>query len=96
MAELKLISKHPDSLKQIIQSALSERLHSIEAGIKRTKERLQQFETKYQLSTDAFIQCFNNDELSHSFDFDEWIGESQMLKHLQEKKEEIEEIKFVN
>ena len=74
MAELKLISKHPDSLKQIIQSALSERLHSIEIGIERTKERLQQFETKYKLSTDQFIQSFNNDELSHSFDFDEWIG----------------------
>ncbi|ELS00295.1 hypothetical protein GLO73106DRAFT_00041530, partial [Gloeocapsa sp. PCC 73106] len=28
MAELKLISKYPDSLRQIIQSALSERLYS--------------------------------------------------------------------
>ena len=28
MPELKLISKHPDSLKQIIQSVLSERLHT--------------------------------------------------------------------
>ena len=95
MAELKLISKHPDSLKQIIQSALSERLHSIEAGIKRTKERLQQFETKYQLSTDEFIQCFNNDVLSHSFDFDEWIGESQMLKHLQEKKKKLRRLSLL-
>jgi vacuolar-type H+-ATPase subunit H len=75
MTELKLISKHADSLKQIIQSALSERLHSIEEGIKRTKERLQQFESKYQLSTNEFIQSFNNDELSHDFVFDEWIGE---------------------
>jgi hypothetical protein len=49
-----------------------------------------------KLSTDQFIQSFNKDELSHSFDFDEWIGESRMLKHLQEKKEEIEEVKFVN
>jgi len=47
MAELKLISKHSDSLKQIIQSALSEKLHSIKTGIKRTEEHLQQFETKY-------------------------------------------------
>jgi len=96
MTELKLISKHPDSLKQIIQSALSERLHSIEAGIKRTEERLQEFETKYQLSTVEFIQSFNNDELLHNFDFDEWVGESRMLKHLQDKKEIIEEIEFVN
>ncbi|NJK65334.1 MAG: hypothetical protein HC941_01265 [Microcoleus sp. SU_5_3] len=96
MAELKLRSKYPDSLRQIIESALSERLHSIEAGIKRTKERLHKFETQYQLSTAEFIRRFNNDELAHSFDFDEWIGESRMLEHLQDKKEAIEEIEFVS
>ncbi|MEZ2321719.1 MAG: hypothetical protein ACBR15_22235 [Microcoleus sp.] len=96
MAELKLRSKYPDSLRQIIESALSERLDSIEAGIKRTKERLQEFEIKYQLLTEEFIRRFNNDELTHSFDFDEWIGESRMLAHLQQKKETIEEIEFVN
>jgi hypothetical protein len=68
MVELKLISKYPDSLRQIIQSGLSERLHSIEAGIKRTEERLQEFETKYQLSTEDFIIRFNNNEFPHNFD----------------------------
>ncbi|MHC5729950.1 MAG: hypothetical protein ACYTXY_38715 [Nostoc sp.] len=48
MAELKLSSKYPDSLRQIIQSALSERLQSVTAGIKRTEERIQEFETKYK------------------------------------------------
>ena len=96
MAELKLRSKYPDLLRQIIESALSERLHSIEAGIRRTKERIQEFETQYQLSTAEFIRRFNNDELTHSFDFDEWIGESRMLAHLQDKKTAIEEIEFVS
>ncbi|MGK7892766.1 MAG: hypothetical protein AB4372_03730 [Xenococcus sp. (in: cyanobacteria)] len=96
MAELKLRSKDPDSLRRIIQSALSERLQSVIEGIKRTEERLQEFETKYQLSTEEFITRFNNDELSHSFDFDEWIGESRMLVHLQQTKEFIEEIDFVD
>lgn len=95
MAELKLRSKDPDSLRRIIQSALSERLQSVTAGIKRTEERIQEFETKYQLSTEEFITQFNNDELAHSFDFDEWIGEARMLAHLQ-KKESIEEINFVD
>ena len=96
MAELKLRSKDPESLRRIIQSALSERLQSVTTGIKRTEKRLQEFETKYQLSTEEFINRFNNDELSHSFDFDEWIGESRMLTHLQQTKESIEEIDFVN
>lgn len=96
MAELKLISKYPDSLRRIIQSALSERLHSIDDGIERTEERLQAFEKKYQLSTEEFINRFNNDELSHNFDFDEWIGESRMLAHLRETREAVEEVKFIN
>ena len=35
--ELKLRSPDIESLRQIIQSALSERLQSLEAGIKRTE-----------------------------------------------------------
>jgi hypothetical protein len=96
MAELKLRAKDPQSLRQIIQSALSERLHSIKTGIQRTEERIQEFEAKYKLSTDEFIRRFNNDEFSHSFDFDEWIGESRMLAHLRETKATIEEVEFVN
>ncbi|MDZ8066968.1 MAG: hypothetical protein RMY64_15320 [Nostoc sp. DedQUE08] len=96
MAELKLRSKDPDSLRRIIQSALSERLQSVTAGIKRTEERIQDFETKYQLSTEEFLTQFNNDELSHNFDYDEWIGEARMLVHLQQTKESIEEIDFVD
>lgn len=96
MAELKLRPKNPESLKRIIQSALSERLQSVNAGIKATQKRLQELETKYQLSTEEFITRFNNDEFAHSFDFDEWIGESRMLTHLQQTKESIEEIDFVN
>lgn len=94
--DLRLRSKHPDSLKQIIESALSERLSSIDTGIKRTQERLKQFENRYQLSTKEFIEKFNNDELSHRFDFDEWIGEYRMLTHLQTQKIMIEEVEFVN
>lgn len=96
MAQLILNSKSPEALRQIIKSALSERLHSIQIGIKRTEDRLQKFETKYQLSTEEFIKRFNNDELNHSFDFDEWIGESKMLAHLQETKEAIEGVDFAN
>lgn len=96
MAELKLRSKDPDSLRRIIQSALSERLQSVKAGIKKTEERIQEFETKYQLLKEEFIASFNNDELSHSFDFDEWIGESRMLEYLLQTKESIEDIHFVD
>jgi hypothetical protein len=96
ITELKLRSPDLDSLRQIIQSALSERLQSLEAGIKRTEERIKEFETQYQLSTADFLRRFNNDELEHNFDFDEWIGEARMLEHLKQKKSNIEGVEFVN
>ena len=96
MTELTLRSPDNVSLKQIIESALSERLHNLEQGIKRTQERIKQFESQYKLSTEEFLTKFNNDELNHSFDFDEWIGEAKMLEHLQQKKLVIEGVEFVN
>ena len=93
---MKLRSPDNISLRQIIESALSERLHSLEEGIKRSRERIKQFETRYQLSTEEFLNKFNNDELNHSFDFDEWIGEAKMLEHLLQKKSAIEGVEFVN
>lgn len=54
MTDLKLRSQHPDTLRQLIESALSERLQSIEQGINKTKERLSAFETQYQLTTEEF------------------------------------------
>jgi hypothetical protein len=96
LTELKLRSSDLDSLRQIIQSALSERLQSLETGIKRTEARIKEFETQYNLSTEDFLTQFNNDELEHSLDFDEWIGEARMLKHLQQKKNTIEGVEFVN
>ncbi|WP_373480967.1 hypothetical protein [Geminocystis sp.] len=96
IAEIKLRSHDAQSLRQIITSALSERLQSLESGIKSTQERIKQFETQYKLSTEEFLKQFNNDELNHSFDFDEWIGETKMLETLQQKKLTIEGVEIVN
>ena len=56
MAELKIICKHPDSLKRLIEEVVAERLRSLEEDIRRTEERIKEFEGKYNLSTDEFIR----------------------------------------
>jgi uncharacterized protein YdiU (UPF0061 family) len=96
MHELKLISKHSDSVKGIVESALLEALRSTEEGINRTIQHLQAFEEKYQLSTAEFIQRYGNDEFSETLELDEWIGESRMLARLQEKAEKLRGIEFAN
>lgn len=98
MAELKIICEYLDSLKQFIEEALSKRIASLEDGIRRTEERIKEFEGKYQMSTEEFVRRFENDELQHRLDmeFDEWIGESRMLKMLGEKVNKLRVIEFVN
>lgn len=96
IVEIKLKSQHPEAVKSIIKSALMAALQSTDNGIKIAEERLGEFETKYQLSTAEFLQKFNNNDLPHSGDFDEWIGESRMLAHLQDKKTKIQGVSLVD
>ena len=98
MAELKIICEYPDSLKQFIEEALSKRIASLKDGIRRTEERINEFEGKYQMSTEEFLRRFETDELQHRLDmeFDEWVGESRMLKMLCEKADSLRGVEFVN
>ena len=93
---LKLRSSEPASLKEMIQNDLNQRLQNLETGLQQTQIRLQQLETQYQLSTKQFVELFTNDQLQHSLDFDEWLGEAWMLEKLQQKIEIIKEIEFVD
>ena len=98
MGELKIICEYPESIRQLIEEVVTQKLRSIEDGLHRTQERLKEFETKYQLSTEEFLHSFENDELQHRLDmeFDEWIGESWMLQSLRGELEQLRGIKFVN
>jgi len=93
---IKLRSNHPSSIKEMIQSDFAKRLQSLELGLQKTQTRLEQFEAKYQWSTETFINLFTSDQLQHNFDFDEWLGEAWMLTKLQQKIAIVKEIEFVS
>lgn len=93
---IKLRSNHPESIREMIQSDFAKRLQSLELGLQKTQTRLEQFETKYQWSTETFINLFTSDQLQHSFDFDEWLGEAWMSTKLQQKIAIVKEIEFVD
>ncbi len=93
---VELTSKYPDTLRPLIESMIAERLRSIDKGIKITQDRIQEFEEKYQMSTGEFLERYSNDEFQHSFDFDEWIGESGMLKGLLKDLNVLRGLEFVD
>jgi hypothetical protein len=63
MAELTLVSPSQRPLQPLVEGALQNELRLLEAGIRRSEQRLQEFEIRYGPSTADFIQRYGNDEL---------------------------------
>jgi len=80
----------------LVEAALANELRLLEAAIRRTEERLREFEAKYQLSTEEFIRRFERDEFEETLEFAEWIGEYRMLERLREKADTLREIQFAD
>jgi phage shock protein A len=96
MSELTLVSKGHHPLKPLVEAALANELRLVEVAIRRTEQRLCEFETKHQSSTDEFIRRYEDDQLEESLEFAEWVGEYRLLKRLREKAKTLREIQFAN
>ena len=96
MAELTLVSSRQRQLKPLVEAALHNELRLLEAGIRRTRQKLQEFETQYGLPSAEFIRRYEQDELEETLEFAEWIGEYRLLERLEEKVDTLREIRFAN
>jgi hypothetical protein len=96
MSELTLISSGQHPLKPLVAAALANELRLLDAAIRRTEQRLREFEGKYQFPTGEFVRQFENDELEETLEFAEWIGEYRLLERLREKANTLREIRFAN
>jgi hypothetical protein len=96
MSTLTLTSTEQRPLRPLVEAALENELRLLEAGIARTKARLDAFEAEYGLSSEEFIQRYENDELLETLAFDEWVGEYRMLAHLREKAQTLRGIHFAD
>ena len=77
-----------------MEGALQNELRLLEAGIRRSKQRLQEFETRYGLSTRDVIQRYENGALEETLEFTEWIGEYRLRERLLEKAEALRAIQI--
>ena len=69
-----------------MEGALQNELRLLEAGIRRSEQRLQEFEARYDLSTADFVQRYENDTLEETLEFAEWIGEFRLSERLRRKR----------
>lgn len=96
MVKLTLISTRERPLKPLIEAALENELRLLEAGIRRTEQKLREFEQRYHMTTEEFVSQYENDELPETLEFAEWIGEYRLLERLRDKADTLREVRFGN
>jgi len=96
MTELTLISTDDRPIKPLVAAALENELRLLEAGIQRTRLRLETFEQKYRFSTSEFIEKYEKNELDETLELAEWVGEQRMLERLREKIKTLKGVRFAN
>lgn len=70
-------------LKPRLEAAIRSALHMLDLSLERTAERLRTFETRYGLTSTAFMHRFEAEELDESLDDIEWAGEITTYQLLQ-------------
>ena len=96
MAKLTVTSPDPRPLKPLLEAALQNERRILEAGIRRTTERLQTFEARHGTSSAEFLQRYESNALPETLDFVEWVGECRLLARLREKIDTLEKIHIAN
>ncbi|KAF5428736.1 hypothetical protein C5S39_10725 [Candidatus Methanophagaceae archaeon] len=90
MAELVIRTGKPESIMPVLDSAIRNQLKLLKTSINRTKARISSFEQKYSISTEQFIQKIRDGMDDDNLEFVEWVGETKILKRLEEEYNELE------
>lgn len=96
MSELVLVSAQKRPLRPLVEAALTNEARLLEAGIRRTEQRLRDFEKERQMTTAEFVARYENDELPETLESTEWIGEHRLLIRLREKADVLRGIRFAD
>ena len=96
MSDVRIVSRGERELKPLIEAALANELRLIEAGIRQTERKLEDYEKRYGMSSQKFISSYENNECDEDMEFAEWIGEFRLLGRLREKAETLRNIRIEN
>jgi len=90
MAEIVIRTGKSESVMPILDSAIRNQLKLLKTSITRTKIRIDDFEQKYNMSTEQLMQKIRTGLDDDNLDFVEWVGETKILKRLEEEYNELE------
>ncbi len=93
---LTLTTSSQTTLRPLIEAAIRNELRVLHAGIRRTQQRLANFETQYGMETHEFLRRYHHDEITETLETIEWLGETKMLARLQEDEAALREVRFAD
>ena len=91
MASLTIQAENVETIRHIIESALSKETAILQIGMEKTKARLANFERQYNCSLQELMaSCREIDDI----DLVEWEGETEILRHLNDRLKQIDELEI--
>ncbi len=95
MTKLQIISDNDKALP-IIQTAIATQLKRLEIGLKKTKQEIKKFETKYQTSSEQFLRELKaEDPAGGDDDYVDWMGELKLKESIREELQAIQDVEYV-
>lgn len=79
-------------VREVVVRAVEARVREVKASIEKGKRSLEDFESKYGMSTEIFYEKYLGGELEENLDFMEWRACKEILEDLLEEKALLEEI----
>jgi len=96
MAEIILKTNTPDKAAEVLKEALGTEALRLEYSLNLAKKRLEGFETKYNISSEKFINEWSAEDLEgEDLEYVEWAGELQLSLRLNERLVALKSIEYV-
>jgi hypothetical protein len=98
MLQLEIKSDAPDLeiVQNLVRSAINSEIKNLKRSIDKTNKLLQEFETKYQISSDFFLSNWTAEDLEGKDDeYVNWAGEIKIKQRLVNALQKLEAIEYV-
>jgi len=96
MADIILKSNTPVEAADILKDALAIEASRLKYSLNLAKKRMKRFETKYNISSEKFINEWSAEDLKgKDLEYVEWAGEYQLFSRLNERLAVLENIENV-
>ncbi len=81
-------------LRELVESALQSQFRVLEVGLRRTHQRVADFERQYGMNSAEFERKLAACEIDETLDFIDWQGELALLSQLEQKSQALQWLKL--